>query len=379
VRESLESRVTVASDAAPSSMPRPPSNGPAVDIGMPAYRRPQFIGEAIESVLAQTYTNWRLVVSENGPGGGQVEAAVRPYTRDPRIRYVATGGNLGPAANWTRLLQSGDAPYFAVAQDDDKWDPGFLMRRVTFLEQHSSCGFVFSGERKIDQAGREISVERTRSLPVKDVSEVLAEGVYPPREFVQVMYRRQLGGMHTPAMSSVSVMSRRSALEAVGPYFDESYPFVCWDVELYMRMALRFPTGFLAVRDGAQRLHHPSITSELSLDGEHWIRFHRYHGEWFRRELPGLQLPRQYNHLYSRAYVIAALDALERDDRRKCARCLRGALRHSPASLLDPRVAAAGAGLLLGRRGIRLVSRTRAARRRSSAELAYEPANGNKP
>ena len=53
-------------------------------------------------VLAQTYTNWRLVVSENGPGGGEVEAAVRPYTSDPRISFTATGENLGAAANWTR-------------------------------------------------------------------------------------------------------------------------------------------------------------------------------------------------------------------------------------------------------------------------------------
>ena len=64
----------------------------------PGFRRPQFIPEAIESVLAQTYSNWRLVVSENGPGGGEVEAAVRQSRATPGIRYVATGRNLGPAA-----------------------------------------------------------------------------------------------------------------------------------------------------------------------------------------------------------------------------------------------------------------------------------------
>ena len=49
-------------------------SAPLVDLGMPAYLRPHFIAEAIESVLAQTHTNWRLLVSENGPGGGEVEA-----------------------------------------------------------------------------------------------------------------------------------------------------------------------------------------------------------------------------------------------------------------------------------------------------------------
>ena len=200
------------------------STSPLVDIGMPAYRRPHFIGEAIESVLAQTYTNWRLVVSENGPGGGDVEAAVRPYTSDPRIQFSATGENLGAAANWTRVVQAGNAPYFTLIQDDDKWDPDFLARRVAFLERHRSCGFVFSGERKMDQHGREIAVERTRSLPVKDVADVLAEGVYAPRDFVRTMYRHKLGGIHTPAICSVGVMSRRSALEAVGAVLRRRLP-----------------------------------------------------------------------------------------------------------------------------------------------------------
>ena len=195
---------------------------PAVDVGMPAYRRPQFIGQAIASVLAQTHANWRLVVSENGPGGGDVEAAVREFTDDPRVHFVATGRNLGPAANWTRLIQQGSAPYVTLLQDDDVWDPGFLARRVAFLQRHRACAFVFSGERKIDGEGREIAVERTPSLPATDISEVLPQGTFTPQALVTAMYRHRLGGIHTPSIASVGVMSRRSALESVGPYFDDT-------------------------------------------------------------------------------------------------------------------------------------------------------------
>ena len=107
------------------------------------------------------------------------------------------------------------------------------------------------------------------------------------------MYRHKLGGIHTPAICSVGVMSRRSApWRPSGRTSTASYPFLYWDVELYMRMALRFPTGFLAVRDVTQRIHHPSLTSEAEFDGEHWIAYHHYHSEWFRRALPGLELPR---------------------------------------------------------------------------------------
>lgn len=349
------------------------SSQPAVDVGLPAYCRPQFIGEAIESVCAQTHTNWRLVVSENGPGGGEVEAVVRAYTGDARISYVATGKNLGAAANWTRLIQTGSAPYVTLIQDDDAWEPGFLARRVAFLAEHQACGFVFSGERRMDGEGREIAVERTRSLPIKDISEVLTEGVYAPREFFPAMYRHQLGGIHTPSIASGGVMSRRSALEAVGPFFDDSNPDLYWDVDLYMRMALRFPTGFLAVRDVLQRLHHPSITSDSPFDGERWIRYHQFYGDWIRRGLPGLELPRQFDQLRSRAYIMAALDALEETNRRKSAGYLGSAVRAYPASLLNPRVAAAAAVLLLGKPAADALRRARTAMRRRSETPVYEP------
>lgn len=339
---------------------------------MPAYKRPQFIGEAIESVLAQTYSNWTLVVSENGPGSGEVEAVVQRYTGDPRVRYVATGQNVGPAANWTRLLQTGTAPYFTLIQDDDKWDPEFLARRVAFMEAHPACGFVYAGERKIDQHGRRIAIERTPSLPAADVADVLPEGIYSPREYIWSLYHYKLGGIHTPAICSLGVMSRRSALEAVGPVFDDAFPFFYWDVELYLRMALRFPTGFIAVKDATQRIHHPSITSESSFDGEYWIRYHEYHREWFLRELPDLRFPRGYNETLADAYMMAALDSLERGDRRRCGRHLRRALASSPNSIMNPRIAAGVAGLVLGRRGTDLIARARAARHVRTGALSYE-------
>jgi glycosyltransferase involved in cell wall biosynthesis len=337
------------------------------------YRRTEFIGEAIESVLAQTYSNWRLVVSENGPGGGDVEAAVVPYTSDSRIRFLTTGENLGPAANWTHVLQAGTAPYFSVIQDDDLWDAGFLARRVAFLEDHPSCGFVYSGDRQIDRYGRTIAAEKTRSLQSHNVADVLTDGVYSPREYILSMYRNKLGGIHTPAICSVGVMSRRTALEAVGPFFDGAYPFVSFDVQLYLRLALRFPVGFIAVKDAAQRIHDASITNGLECyDGEYFVRFQDYHRRWFEGELPGLELPRQYDELVVDAHAIAALDALERGDRTKCGRHLRTALRRRPSAVVKPRLAASVVGLALGRRGPELLARARNSRRRSADELIYE-------
>jgi GT2 family glycosyltransferase len=286
---------------------------------------------------------------------------------------VATGENLGPAANWTRLLNTGSAPYFTIIQDDDMWDPEFLARRVAFLERHPSCGFVYTGDRQVDQHGRRIASERTPSLQSRNVADLLTTGVYAPADYIASLYRHKLGGIHTPSICSLGVMSRRAALQAVGPVFDENFPFLYWDVELYLRMALRYPTGFIAIKDATQRIHHPSITSEHRFDGEYWLRYHEYHEAWFRRELPELRLPRQYREIVADAHIMAALDALERDDPRRCAHHLRGALRRHPGAVAKPRFAAGVAGLALGRRGAGLLARARDARRQRGGELTYEP------
>jgi hypothetical protein len=139
-----------------------------------------------------------------------------------------------------------------------------------------------------------------------------------------------------------------------------------------MRMALRFPTGFLAIRDVTQRIHHPSLTSEADFDGEHWISYHHHHSAWFRRALPGLELPRQFDQIFADAYIMAALDALECGDRRKTATYLRQAIRRDPRSLMNPRVPLASAGLLV--HGSDMLARARAARRRRSDRLAFESA-----
>jgi hypothetical protein len=67
---------------------------------------------------------------------------------------------------------------------------------------------------------------------------------------------------------------------------------------------------------------------------------------------------------------MAALDALERDDRRKCASYLRRAIRRDPGALLNPRVSLAAAGMLV--HGSHVIARARAARRRRSEQLAFE-------
>ena len=173
---------------------------PIVDVGIPTHGRPRYLREAVESVFAQTYDRWQLTVSENGPGGDEIRAILAPFLADPRVRLVATGASVTPAQNATNAVQSGSAEYVAVLHDDDRWDPGFLERRVGFLEANPSCGFVFSH-------CNYIGAEGNAAIPF---ATGLREGIQPRAEFLRSLYRRSVIAMPT-------VLSRRVAYDAVGP------------------------------------------------------------------------------------------------------------------------------------------------------------------
>ena len=226
-----------------------------VDVGIPTFGEPTFLAEAIESVLGQTLTEWRLTISENGPGSPEVAAVVEPFLSDPRVRFVQTGSNLGAARNWSRLIQTGRAPYVAILNDDDVWGPGFLARRVAFLAEHPGCAFVFSAIDHIDETGAVID----RS--VVD----LREGVQPRGPFLRALYVYQI-------VSSQASVVRRAALEAVGAEFVPNILF--FDIEMLFRLAVRFDVGFLGDPDAQWRIHASQITKrERTNMADHRLAF----------------------------------------------------------------------------------------------------------
>ena len=315
---------------------------PIVDVGIPTRERPELVRLAIDSVLAQTYTDWRLVISENGLGGGATEEAVEPYLSDPRITYVVTGSTeLGGAENWTRLLQHGDGPYVAILHDDDLWDPDFLDRRVEFLESHPECGFVFSGNKEIDLSGNVVG----------ETEYVLPEGVHPPQETFPLLYEHNV-------MGQPSILVRRSAYQEVGAYFDSDY-FPFWDYEMCMRLAARFPGGYLTVRDNSYRLHDVRMTFTVQHFGEAYLQMIDRADEMLAA-LPDVDVPlRLRRRRRAQALLTTALDVLESGDRRAGWRSLKAGVRCYPRIVFDVRFVTGLAALVAGRRGSQALKRAR--------------------
>lgn len=114
---------------------------PKVSIGVPVYNGEIYIREALDSLLAQTFTNFELIISDNASTDG-TEAICRKYAaHDPRIRYIRQPENRGALANFKYLLDEAAGEYFQWLGSDDCLSAVSLSELVTRIEEGFDCVF----------------------------------------------------------------------------------------------------------------------------------------------------------------------------------------------------------------------------------------------
>jgi glycosyltransferase involved in cell wall biosynthesis len=318
---------------------------------MPTRGEAPYVSQAVESVLAQTFGDWRLTIAENGPGNRELAATLRPYLEDARVRHLVRGVDLGMVGNHTQLLRDLRAEYVAILHDDDYWDTHFLERRVAFLDDEPGCALVFGAYETVDEAGDVIASRRG----------ILRPGRNEPSDFVPAMLRSNLIGMPT-------VLARREAYEAVGAAFaDEGFPMI--DYEMWLRLGARFPVGYIDVADACWRFHRRQRSARVQRWGEAWLRFY----DAVDRVLAAApDIPVDREHLRRQraaAHLCAALDAVEAGDAVSAREHARRAVAVRPGARLDPRYAVALAGARTGRPGARGVASLRGLVKRARGEV----------
>ena len=128
-------------------------NNPLISIGMPVYNGANFIREALDSILSQTYENFELIISDNA-STDETEKICREYmTKDARVRYYRSQQNLGAAWNFNRVFELSSGKYFKWAAHDDLIAPDFLLECVEVLERDSSLVLCHCQAKVIDDRG----------------------------------------------------------------------------------------------------------------------------------------------------------------------------------------------------------------------------------
>jgi glycosyltransferase involved in cell wall biosynthesis len=126
---------------------------PAVSVILTVFERTQFVSVAIKSVLQQTFLDYEIVVSDDSDSGS-IRSLCDKFQQDGRLRYRANTIRLGAPLNIRAAIESARGKYIAILNDDDCWEPTFLERVVSFLEESSDRVLAFCDHWIMDEQGR---------------------------------------------------------------------------------------------------------------------------------------------------------------------------------------------------------------------------------
>jgi glycosyltransferase involved in cell wall biosynthesis len=131
---------------------------PSVSIGLPVYNGVDFLRESIQSLLAQTWPDFELIISDNASTDGTQAVCAEFAARDPRIRYDRLASNIGGVANHNRVARMARGRYFMWASSDDQWHPDYLRRAVEILETDPAVVVAYAQNGMINERGKQLGV-----------------------------------------------------------------------------------------------------------------------------------------------------------------------------------------------------------------------------
>ena len=192
---------------------------PTVSVIMASYNHEKYVGQAVQSVLDQTYQDFELVITDDGSSDNTADEIAK--FNDPRIRLFRFPENRGQFVATNNCLRNACGKYVAVLNSDDVFLPSKLERQIRFLDEHAEVGAVFSLVRIIDEQGRILRGKKT----------FLSENMSRFEWLNRFFYKGN-------RLCHPSVMVRRQCHEVIGGY-DERYAQLA-DYDLWIRLCMRY-------------------------------------------------------------------------------------------------------------------------------------------
>ncbi len=116
-----------------------------VTIIMPAYNCDKYLREAVESVIAQTYKEWRLLIIDDCSKDGTTALAEKLAEQDSRITVLYNEKNLGVSGTRNRGIREADSEWIAFLDSDDAWTPDKLEKQFALIEQIPEAKLLYTG------------------------------------------------------------------------------------------------------------------------------------------------------------------------------------------------------------------------------------------
>ncbi len=144
---------------------------PLVSVITPTYNAELFISATIESVCAQTYTNWELVIVDDASSDTTVDILKKYAAADDRIKFHTLETNSGAAIARNTAIEKASGRYIAFLDADDLWMPEKLSKQVAFM-QEKDIQVCFSSYELMDETGKSLG-KMVKALPKVDFSKML--------------------------------------------------------------------------------------------------------------------------------------------------------------------------------------------------------------
>lgn len=194
-----------------------------VSVCLLTYNHAHLVKEVVESILAQTYQNFELVISDDCSTDDTWDRIQKLAKCDARIRPVRTPRNLGMPGNASFAVEQSVKPYVALLHHDDYYHPELLEKWVAVLDSYPSIGFVFNDY--------QYENGRVRGL-------ILGPNPLDGKTFLE---EQMFSSWGSPVRGTAMV--RRNCWNAVGG-MQERFNLLA-DVDLWMRLAARFSVGYV--------------------------------------------------------------------------------------------------------------------------------------
>jgi len=203
---------------------------PQVSVCIPTYNRAELLAYAVNSVLAQTYTDFELIICDDG-STDHTPDLVHQW-QDPRIRYIQHPTNIGRSQNMQSGFKAASGTYFIKFDDDDALTPEFLEKTVLVLESNPSVDFVCTNHWIIN-AQHERVESATKENAAKWGKDKLNSGIIS--DLVTETFKYQ-------SLQVGSTLFRRDSLAAVNYMRPEADG--CEDFDLLVRLAIAGKQGY---------------------------------------------------------------------------------------------------------------------------------------
>lgn len=128
---------------------------PRVSIGMAIYNEEKFLRQALDSLLAQDFADFELIISDNASEDASQAISLEYAARDPRVRYHRNEMNVGATENFNRVFRFSCGEYFMWAGGHDVWAPTYLSRCLEVLESDATIVQCNSVAQYMSQDGKE--------------------------------------------------------------------------------------------------------------------------------------------------------------------------------------------------------------------------------